>query len=142
MLKVFLGQGKPLDNATCELKLPVLKLPVLQVFMGHGEPLDNLTCGLKLSLPKLSVVKLGWQELPVLKLPVLQVFMGQGEPLDNLPALLPAIDILTHPQGLQFSLRKVQLLAACHTQVTSACVSGVRHSIQQNFTALLGQMSM
>ena len=36
------------------------------------------------------------------------VFMGQGEPLDNLQAVLSSIDILTHPHGLQFSLRKVR----------------------------------
>ena len=47
------------------------------------------------------------------------VFMGQGEPLDNLQAVLSSIDILTHPHGLQFSLRKVRssappLRAACN----------------------------
>ncbi|KAK9807114.1 hypothetical protein WJX73_006752 [Symbiochloris irregularis] len=35
------------------------------------------------------------------------VFMGMGEPLDNLPALLPAIEILTHPLGLHFGQGRV-----------------------------------
>ena len=30
-----------------------------------------------------------------------------GEPLDNMAALLPALDIIGHPHGLQLSLRKV-----------------------------------
>ena len=35
------------------------------------------------------------------------VFMGMGEPLANLSAVIPAVKILTDPDGFQFSTRKV-----------------------------------
>jgi 23S rRNA (adenine2503-C2)-methyltransferase len=35
------------------------------------------------------------------------VFMGMGEPLANLGAVIPAVKILTDPDGFQFSTRKV-----------------------------------
>lgn len=35
------------------------------------------------------------------------VFMGMGEPLANLKAVIPAVQILTDPDGFQFSTRKV-----------------------------------
>ncbi|GFO60469.1 dual-specificity RNA methyltransferase RlmN [Geomonas silvestris] len=35
------------------------------------------------------------------------VFMGMGEPLANLAAVIPAVEILTDPDGFQFSTRKV-----------------------------------
>ena len=35
------------------------------------------------------------------------VFMGMGEPLANLSAVIPAVQILTDPDGFQFSTRKV-----------------------------------
>lgn len=35
------------------------------------------------------------------------VFMGMGEPLANLAAVIPAVKILTDPDGFQFSTRKV-----------------------------------
>jgi 23S rRNA (adenine2503-C2)-methyltransferase len=35
------------------------------------------------------------------------VFMGMGEPLANLDAVIPAVKILTDPDGFQFSTRKV-----------------------------------
>jgi len=35
------------------------------------------------------------------------VFMGMGEPLANLAAVIPAVRILTDPDGFQFSTRKV-----------------------------------
>ena len=35
------------------------------------------------------------------------VFMGMGEPLANLAAVVPAVKILTDPDGFQFSTRKV-----------------------------------
>jgi len=35
------------------------------------------------------------------------VFMGMGEPIDNLDNLLPALDILKNPVGLDFSHRKI-----------------------------------
>jgi 23S rRNA (adenine2503-C2)-methyltransferase len=35
------------------------------------------------------------------------VFMGMGEPLANLGAVVPAVQILTDPDGFQFSTRKV-----------------------------------
>jgi 23S rRNA (adenine2503-C2)-methyltransferase len=35
------------------------------------------------------------------------VFMGMGEPLANLAAVIPAVQILTDPDGFQFSTRKV-----------------------------------
>ncbi|GFO63795.1 23S rRNA (adenine(2503)-C(2))-methyltransferase RlmN [Geomonas paludis] len=35
------------------------------------------------------------------------VFMGMGEPLANLSAVIPAVNILTDPDGFQFSTRKV-----------------------------------
>ncbi|WP_224981816.1 23S rRNA (adenine(2503)-C(2))-methyltransferase RlmN [Geomonas agri] len=35
------------------------------------------------------------------------VFMGMGEPLANLGAVIPAVNILTDPDGFQFSTRKV-----------------------------------
>lgn len=33
--------------------------------------------------------------------------MGMGEPLANLDAVLAAVDIMCHPQGLQLSHKKV-----------------------------------
>ena len=33
--------------------------------------------------------------------------MGMGEPLANLEAVLTAVDILCHPDGLQLSAKKV-----------------------------------
>lgn len=35
------------------------------------------------------------------------VFMGMGEPLHNMDAVLPSIDIMTHPLGLHLSSYKV-----------------------------------
>ncbi|KAF6266180.1 hypothetical protein COO60DRAFT_1633214 [Scenedesmus sp. NREL 46B-D3] len=35
------------------------------------------------------------------------VFMGMGEPLHNMSALMPALDIICHPQGLALSRSKV-----------------------------------
>lgn len=40
--------------------------------------------------------------------PPWQVFMGMGEPLANMDAVLAAVDIMCHPQGLQLSHRKVR----------------------------------
>lgn len=37
------------------------------------------------------------------------VFMGMGEPLLNLTALRPAIEILTHPEGIHLSTRKITI---------------------------------
>lgn len=46
------------------------------------------------------------------------VFMGMGEPLDNLEALLPALEILTSPDGLHLSSRRI-------TVSTSGLVEGI-----------------
>lgn len=35
------------------------------------------------------------------------VFMGMGEPLHNYPALARALTLLTHPEGLDFSMRRI-----------------------------------
>jgi len=40
------------------------------------------------------------------------VFMGMGEPLANLPNVIPALKILTDPDGMQFSTRKVTVSTA------------------------------
>lgn len=37
--------------------------------------------------------------------------MGMGEPLANLTAVLAAVNILCHPQGLQLSHKKVRSTA-------------------------------
>jgi 23S rRNA (adenine2503-C2)-methyltransferase len=46
------------------------------------------------------------------------VFMGMGEPLDNLDALLPALEILTSPECLGLSARRI-------TVSTSGLVDGI-----------------
>ena len=40
------------------------------------------------------------------------VFMGMGEPLLNLQALLPSLRLLTDPQGMQFSTRRITVSTA------------------------------
>jgi 23S rRNA (adenine2503-C2)-methyltransferase len=47
------------------------------------------------------------------------VFMGMGEPLDNLQALLPALEILTDPDGVGLSARRI-------TVSTSGLVEGIQ----------------
>lgn len=34
-------------------------------------------------------------------------FVGMGEPLHNLEAVLPALEIITHPLGLHFGVPRV-----------------------------------
>lgn len=46
------------------------------------------------------------------------VFMGMGEPFDNLDALLPALDIFTHEQGMAIGARRI-------TVSTSGLVEGI-----------------
>jgi 23S rRNA (adenine2503-C2)-methyltransferase len=40
------------------------------------------------------------------------VFMGMGEPLLNLEALIPSLRLLTDPQGMQFSTRRITVSTA------------------------------
>lgn len=53
------------------------------------------------------------------------VFMGMGEPLDNLAAVLSAVNIMCHPEGLQLSTRKV-------TVSTVGLVKEMRLFVQQS----------
>ena len=43
------------------------------------------------------------------------VFMGMGEPLHNVDAVVAAVDIATHPLGLQFSPNKVRVSSSACT---------------------------
>ena len=42
------------------------------------------------------------------------VFMGMGEPMDNLDAVMAAFDILTDPQGMNLSWRRITLSTVGH----------------------------
>lgn len=86
-----------------------------QVGCGRGCVFcETARLGLKRQLSAAEIVEqlraacVSWRDRPDGCAPITNiVFMGMGEPLDNLPAVLTAIDVMTHDLAFGLSVRKI-----------------------------------